>query len=140
MTGRLRSHPTIDPQRAARSRRVAVRAFVGAAAAALVAMVGAFTAGFGSLSSADLLLAQPPPSDTMLYDRTGQVMLADLHPPGYQNYEVPLSAMGKGDERLTPPGDLDMKWVDGMPAWFLPGTSADTSPRPLPNGVSVGSG
>ena len=48
--------------------------------------------------------------------------------------------LGKGDERLTPPGDLDMKWVDGRPAWFLPGTSADTSPRPLPNGVSVGSG
>lgn len=95
MTGRMRSHPTIDPPRAARSRRVAVRAFIGAAAAALVALVGAFTTGFGSLSSTDRLLAQPPPSDTVLYDRTGQVMLADLHPPGYQSYEVPLSAMGR---------------------------------------------
>src|SRR5499427_10994486 len=117
MTGHIRSHPTIDPPRAARgvavprvprgaglkgglppqnrSRRAAVRALIGAAAAALAATVGAFTVGLDSLSSADRLLAQPPPSDTVLYDRTGQVMIADLHPPGYQSYEVPLSAMGR---------------------------------------------
>ena len=95
MTGRMRSHLNIDPSRAAKSRRAAVRAIIGAAAAALVGTVGVFTAGFGTLSSADRLLAQPPPSDTVLYDRTGQVMLADLHPPGYQNYEVPFSAMGR---------------------------------------------
>src|SRR5215467_2552636 len=77
------------------SRRAAARALIGAAAAALVAIVGAGTAGLGGLSSAARLLAQPPPSDTVLYDRTGQVVVADLHPPGYQSYEVPFSAMGR---------------------------------------------
>ena len=116
MTGRMRSHPTIDPPRAARSRRVAVRAFIGAAAAALVARVGAFTAGFGSLSSADRLLAQPRPSDTVLYDRTGQVMLADLHPPGYQSYEVALGAMG----RYLPQATVA---VENANVWNEPGVS-----------------
>ncbi|HKA08884.1 MAG TPA: transglycosylase domain-containing protein [Candidatus Dormibacteraeota bacterium] len=117
MSDRMRSHPTVNPQGDARgvlatrvsrgagllrripphngSRRAAVRALIGAAAAALVAIVGAGTAGLGGLSSAARLLAQPPPSDTVLYDRTGQVVLADLHPPGYQSYEVSLSAMGR---------------------------------------------
>src|SRR5215831_13599807 len=117
MSDRMRSHPTFDPQgdqrgvpatRVSRgagllrripphngSRRAAVRALIGAAAAALVAIVGAGTAGLGGLSSAARLLAQPPPSDTVLYDRTGQVMLADLHTPGYQSYEVPFKAMGR---------------------------------------------
>jgi membrane peptidoglycan carboxypeptidase len=95
MTGRMRPHPTIDPSRAATSRRAAARALIGAAAAALVAITGAGMAQVGSLSSPARLLAQPLPSDTVLYDRTGQVVLADLHPPGYQNYEVPFSAMGR---------------------------------------------
>ncbi|HKA51486.1 MAG TPA: transglycosylase domain-containing protein [Candidatus Dormibacteraeota bacterium] len=77
------------------SSRAAVRALVGAAAVALIAIVGTGTAGLAGLSSAARQLAQPPPSDTVLYDRTGQVVLADLHPSGYQSYEVPFSAMGR---------------------------------------------
>lgn len=40
-------------------------------------------------------LARPLPSDTLLYDRTGTVLLADLHPPGYQHEAAPLSALGR---------------------------------------------
>ena len=140
----MRSHPTIDPPRAARgvpvprvprgaglkgglppqnrSRRAAVRALIGAAAAALVATVGAFTVELDSLSSADRLLAQPPPSDTVLYDRTGQVMLADLHPPGYQSYEVPLSAMG----RYLPQATVA---VEDANFWNEPGVSPRSMAR-----------
>src|SRR5215472_5297914 len=95
MTGRMRPDPTFDPTRAAPSRRAAVRALMGVAAAALVAIVGAGTAEVSGLASAAGQLAQPLPSDTVIYDRTGQVVLADLHPPGYQSYEVPFSAMGR---------------------------------------------
>lgn len=34
------------------------------------------------------------PSDTILYASDGTTVLADLHPPGYQHYDVPLAAMG----------------------------------------------
>ena len=34
------------------------------------------------------------PQDTLIYAADGTTLLADLHPPGYQNYYEPLSAMG----------------------------------------------
>jgi membrane peptidoglycan carboxypeptidase len=34
------------------------------------------------------------PQDTLLYADDGKTLLADLHPPGYQSYNEPLSAMG----------------------------------------------
>src|ERR1700716_3961678 len=34
------------------------------------------------------------PQDTLLYAEDGKTLLADLHPPGYQSYNEPLSAMG----------------------------------------------
>ena len=34
------------------------------------------------------------PQDTLIYASDGTTLLADLHPPGYQNYYEPLSAMG----------------------------------------------
>jgi membrane peptidoglycan carboxypeptidase len=34
------------------------------------------------------------PQDTLLYGDDGKTLLADLHPPGYQSYNEPLSAMG----------------------------------------------
>src|SRR5215472_1976003 len=85
-------------RRARRWRRAALRAatVVAAAAVALVAIVGAVTPGLGGLQAADRgLLLQPLPSDTLLYDRSGQVVIADLHPPGYQHYELPIDAMGR---------------------------------------------
>jgi membrane peptidoglycan carboxypeptidase len=35
------------------------------------------------------------PTDTILYASDGTTVLADLHPPGYQHYYEPLSAMGR---------------------------------------------
>ncbi|HET7418775.1 MAG TPA: transglycosylase domain-containing protein [Candidatus Dormibacteraeota bacterium] len=34
------------------------------------------------------------PEDTLIYAADGKTLLADLHPPGYQNYFEPLSDMG----------------------------------------------
>ena len=34
------------------------------------------------------------PGDTLIYAADGTTLLADLHPPGYQHYYAPLSAMG----------------------------------------------
>jgi membrane peptidoglycan carboxypeptidase len=34
------------------------------------------------------------PEDTLIYASDGKSLLADLHPPGYQSYYEPLSAMG----------------------------------------------
>ncbi len=97
--GRTRSHPTIiDRPPAATLHRALVRVLTGAAAVVLVAIVGVtgmVTADFGTLTSADRVLAQRLPSDTEVYDRTDQVVLADIHPPGHQSYDVPLSAMGR---------------------------------------------
>src|SRR5215472_5229039 len=96
--GRRRASAFHAAQRARRWRRAALRAatVVAAAAVALVAIVGAVTPGLGGLQAADRgLLLQPLPSDTLLYDRSGQVVIADLHPPGYQHYELPIDAMGR---------------------------------------------
>ena len=40
-------------------------------------------------------LSQDVPGDTFVYAADGKTVLADLHPPGYQHYYEPLSAMGK---------------------------------------------
>jgi membrane peptidoglycan carboxypeptidase len=52
-------------------------------------------AGFGDLPSNDAFVVQPLPADTTVYDRSGSVLLADLHPSGYQHYEYSLPAMGR---------------------------------------------
>src|SRR4029077_18223256 len=39
-------------------------------------------------------LAQAAPADTILYASDGTTVLADLHGPGYQRYEQPLTDMG----------------------------------------------
>ena len=51
------------------------------------------------------LALSSPPADTLLYDRTGTVLLADLHPPGYQRYPIPLADMG----RLLPEATIDIE-------------------------------
>src|SRR5262249_51752585 len=55
--------------------------------------VGSAVSGLGSVPD-DTLVARPLPSDTLVYDRTGKVLVADLHPEGYQHYQVTLAAMG----------------------------------------------
>src|SRR6266581_6993108 len=39
-------------------------------------------------------VADAIPEDTLIYSADGKTLLADLHPPGYQAYYEPLSAMG----------------------------------------------
>jgi membrane peptidoglycan carboxypeptidase len=39
-------------------------------------------------------VADAIPEDTLIYASDGKTLLADLHPPGYQAYYEPLSAMG----------------------------------------------
>jgi penicillin-binding protein 1A len=39
-------------------------------------------------------VTKPVATDTIIYADDGKTVLADLHPPGYQHYEQPLSAMG----------------------------------------------
>jgi penicillin-binding protein 1A len=39
-------------------------------------------------------VTKPVPTDTLVYAADGKTLLADLHAPGYQHYEEPLSAMG----------------------------------------------
>jgi membrane peptidoglycan carboxypeptidase len=77
------------------------RVAVQAVAIVLVAFVsvgavlsGALAAGWMRAPRVDGLLAQPLPSDTLVYDRTGKVLLADLHPAGYQHYEQAASDTG----------------------------------------------
>jgi membrane peptidoglycan carboxypeptidase len=61
---------------------------------AATVFVGAIGAGVAGLPGADAMVSQPLPDDTFVYDRTGTVLLADLHPPGYEHYQRPLSALG----------------------------------------------
>ena len=60
-------------------------------AAAYAAVIGA---GVGSVPEAAAAVIAALPDDTLVYDRSGQVLLADLHPPGYQHYERPLADLG----------------------------------------------
>jgi hypothetical protein len=53
------------------------------------------SAGFSDLPSIDALVTRPLPADTLVYDRTDRVLLADLHPAGYQHYQYGLPAMGR---------------------------------------------
>ena len=39
-------------------------------------------------------VTDPVATDTIIYAADGKTVLADLHPPGYQHYQEPLSAMG----------------------------------------------
>src|SRR5215472_3933776 len=84
-------------QRSAWTRHRAVRlAAFAVLAAGLVgtSVAGVLAAGYGTLPNADAQVTQPLPSDTLVYDRTGQVLLADLHRPGYQHYQMRLADMG----------------------------------------------
>lgn len=51
--------------------------------------------GLDRLPDARSVIAGTMPADTLVYDRTGAVLLADLQPSGYQHAEVPLGAMGR---------------------------------------------
>ena len=51
--------------------------------------------GLDRLPDVHAVMTNPLPTDTMVYDRTGAVLIADLHPGGYQHYRTPLQDMGR---------------------------------------------
>jgi len=60
----------------------------------LAAGAGAMVAaGVGGVPQAVAALDAPLPDDNLVLDRSGQVLLADLHPPAYQHYQRPLAQL-----------------------------------------------
>ena len=57
--------------------------------------VGIHSLGLDRLPDVNAMMANPLPSDTLVYDRTGAVLIADLHPGGYQHYQTRLQDMGR---------------------------------------------
>jgi Transglycosylase len=51
--------------------------------------------GLDRLPDVHAVMTNPLPTDTMVYDRTGAVLIADLHPGGHQHYRTPLQDMGR---------------------------------------------
>ncbi|HKV88973.1 MAG TPA: transglycosylase domain-containing protein [Candidatus Dormibacteraeota bacterium] len=65
----------------------------------LVAVPALIVTSPGYVAYADRLpdpaqILAPIPGDTLLYASDGKTLLADLHQPGYQHYDQPLSDMG----------------------------------------------
>ena len=63
-------------------------------AATFVASSGLWVAYAASLPDARTIALATLPQDSIIYDSSGQVVLADLHSQGYRHYEQPLSQMG----------------------------------------------
>jgi membrane peptidoglycan carboxypeptidase len=59
------------------------------------AFAGARATGLDQLPDVQSLTANPFPSDTLVYDRSGTVLLADLHSALGEHVDVPLGAMGR---------------------------------------------
>lgn len=57
--------------------------------------VGIHALGLDRLPDVHAMMANPLPSDTLVYDRTGAVLIADLHPDGYRHYQTRLRDMGR---------------------------------------------
>ena len=55
----------------------------------------ALAARADTLPAPQSVSAKGLPEDSLIYDRTGMVLLADLHPPGFQHYHQSLSQMGR---------------------------------------------
>ncbi len=54
-----------------------------------------FTDYINGLPDVKLVAARPMVQDTLIYASDGSTLLADLHPPGHQQYYAPLSSMGQ---------------------------------------------
>ncbi len=114
-------------RRATRHRRQRQGAAVAKTALALLLILGALlgvthvyanaTSGILSVPTPSTVAERTLPSDTLIYDRTGGVLLADLHTPGFQHYEQSLSDMGK----LLPAATVD---VEDSSFWNESGVNA----------------
>ena len=56
--------------------------------------VGIRALGLDRLPDVHAVVTNPLPTDTLVYDRTGGILIADLHPGGYQHYQTRLQDMG----------------------------------------------
>src|SRR5215471_7613222 len=71
------------------------------AAAVVLALVGGGLAagvhalGLDSGSDVQAVMRSGLPNDTLFFDRTGTVLLADVQQPGTQHTDIPLAAMGR---------------------------------------------
>lgn len=88
-----------------------------AAAVVLVLLAGAALAGAHMLgldrpSDIQSVLLSGLPDDTLVYDRTGTVLLADVQQPGAQHVDVPLAAMGKWLPAATVAVDDPQFWSE----------------------------
>jgi membrane peptidoglycan carboxypeptidase len=104
-----------------------------------VASTVAVAAGVGGVPQAVAALATPLPDDTLVYDRTGDVLLADLHPPAYQHYERPLSAMSPFLQEATVAIEDRMFWNEpGIdPLAIARAARADARARAIVQGGST---
>ena len=64
-------------------------------ATTFVATSPGFTDYINGLPDVKLVAAHPMAQDTLIYASDRSTLLADLHPPGHQQYYSPLSSMGK---------------------------------------------
>ena len=71
-----------------------VLVLVVVAAPALLLTSPGYVAFADKMPDVQKLSTQSLPTDTVLYASDGTTVLADLHGPGYQHYDEPLSAMG----------------------------------------------
>jgi membrane peptidoglycan carboxypeptidase len=58
-------------------------------------LAGTHAVGLDRLPSVQSVMRSGLPNDTLIYDRTGTVLLADIQQPGTQHTDVPLAAMGR---------------------------------------------
>ncbi|HSR25441.1 MAG TPA: transglycosylase domain-containing protein, partial [Candidatus Eisenbacteria bacterium] len=68
---------------------------VAGAVLLLLGLAGAHAAGLDRLPDVESVMRSGLPNDTLVYDRTGTVLLADIQRPGAQHTDVPLAAMGR---------------------------------------------
>lgn len=81
------------------------------------ALTGASGLGLASPRDVASVLRSDLPNDTLIYDRTGTVLLADVQQPGLQHTDQPLAAMG----RWLPAATIA---VDDPGFWNEPGVDA----------------
>lgn len=58
-------------------------------------LAGVHALGLDSASDVQAVMRSGLPNDTLFFDRTGTVLLADLQQPGTQHTDIPLASMGR---------------------------------------------
>jgi membrane peptidoglycan carboxypeptidase len=108
------------------------RRWIAAAVLAVLLCTGvpaaAYALGLAGPPDLESVLRSTLPNDTLIYDRTGTVLLADIQQPGVQHTDVPLAAMG----RWLPAATIA---VEDPGFWGEPGVDAGRLARASWDGV-----